>query len=261
MNHLELFSGTHSFGKVAKQHNFNVVSLDRDLDSTCPFSDYNSPHHIKEDIMKWNYKIYKPHHFHIITASPVCLWWSCLRTTWIGRKCKSIHPTDIITQEHIDNNIDKFGKPMIDKLFEIIDYFKPKYYIIENPQTGKLKHYISEKYPQYNNYNDFSYCKFSNWGYEKKTRFWHNLPNIESCLCKKDCENIIEGTKRHKINLASCRKVSDNGKIIRINTKALREKYIDYKIIKDKCSSKFERYRIPEKLIHYLFEKISFSDN
>ena len=227
MNHLELFSGTHSFGKVAKQHNFNVVSLDRDLDSTCPFSDYNSPHHIKEDIMK----------------------------------CKSIHPTDIITQEHIDNNIDKFGKPMIDKLFEIIDYFKPKYYIIENPQTGKLKHYISEKYPQYNNYNDFSYCKFSNWGYEKKTRFWHNLPNIESCLCKKDCENIIEGTKRHKINLASCRKVSDNGKIIRINTKALREKYIDYKIIKDKCSSKFERYRIPEKLIHYLFEKISFSDN
>ena len=45
MNHLELFSGTHSFGKVSKKHGFNVVSLDRDLGGSCPLgSGYISAH-------------------------------------------------------------------------------------------------------------------------------------------------------------------------------------------------------------------------
>ena len=47
MNHLELFSGTHSFGKVSSELGYNVISLDRDLNAKCPFTDYVSETHIK----------------------------------------------------------------------------------------------------------------------------------------------------------------------------------------------------------------------
>ena len=131
MNHLELFSGTHSFGKVSKGIGYNVVSLDRDLNGKCPFTEYESVNHIMEDIMTWDYKIYPKGYFKIITASPVCLWWSRLRNTWIGRKLKS-HGETIITKDILQQDIENLGIPMVEKVFEIIDYFEPAYYIIEN---------------------------------------------------------------------------------------------------------------------------------
>ena len=188
MKVLELFSGTHSIGKVAHNKGWEVVSVDRDLDGTCPFgSGYVSDTHIKEDIMTWDYKKkYKPGDFDIITASPVCLWWSHLRSCWVGRKCKKMHPTDIITKEHIQADIDRYGKPMVDKIFEIIDYFQPKHWWIENPATGRMKEYITDK-PFY----DVDYCKYSNWGYKKRTRIWTNIEGFEPKKCKMDCENVI----------------------------------------------------------------------
>jgi len=206
-------------------------------------------------------------YFDLITASPVCLWWSVLRNTWIGRKLKD-HGNKIITREILQEDIDKLGKPMVDKVFQIIEYFNPKYWIIENPQSGRMKEYIAEKYPQYNNYNDFSYCKYSDWGYEKKTRFWNNIPNLVSNTCKKDCDNIItfDKQKLHNNRMGTSKTVEDNGKIIRCNTKALREKYKDYQnlqvgnnsIISEygKIPKKLERYRIPEKLIYVLISNL-----
>ena len=269
MNHLELFSGTHSFGKVSTKYNNNVISLDRDLCGKCPFSDYdNSDFHIQEDIMSWNYKIFPPYYFDIITASPVCLWWSNLRCSWIGRKMKS-HNGKVCTKELLEKDIDLFGKPMVDKVFEIIEYFKPKYWIIENPQGGLMKHYISEKYSEYNTYHDFSYCKFSNWGYQKNTRFWNNINGLENVLCKKDCKNIItiDKQKLHYNRMGTSKTIKHNGKIIRCNTKVLREKYKNYENLQFKkkdddiysqfgTNSIYERYRIPEKLIEEIFIKM-----
>jgi len=266
MRLLELFSGTHSIGKVAKEIGIEVISVDRDLDGDCPFkSGYKSDFHIKDDIMTWDYKIYEPGDFDIITASPVCLFWSALRRTWIGRKCKSIHPTEVITKEHIQSEIDLHGKPMVDKVFEIIEYFQPKFWWIENPQTGTMKNYITEKYPEYDTYYDVSYCKYSNYGYEKKTRFWTNIKDFEPLRCNKDCENIVTINKQklHKIHMGTSKTVEDNGKIIRVNSKALREKYKDYKNLQtgknhkvgNGKTSRFERYRIPEKLIEELLER------
>ena len=199
MNHLELFSGTHSFGKVSKKYDYRSVSLDRDIGGTCPLkSGYKSEKHYKEDIMTWDYKQYPVGHFKLITASPVCMWWSALRACWVGRKLKA-HGNTIITHEILQQDIDNFGKPMVDKVIEIIEYFKPKHYIIENPRGSKMKHYIAEKYPKYNEkYNDFSYCKFSNWGYQKDTRFWTNISGLENCLCKKELQlNLLQ---EHYIN-------------------------------------------------------------
>tara|TARA_R110000796_G_C14460096_1_gene424407 strand:- start:48 stop:950 length:903 start_codon:yes stop_codon:yes gene_type:complete len=300
MNHLELFSGTHSFGKVSSKLGYNVFSLDRDLGGECPFgSGYKSKQHIFADIMTWDYKQYPKDFFKIITASPVCLWWSNLRNTWIGRKLKS-HGDKIITKELLEEDIENFGKPMVDKVFEIIDYFNPKYYIIENPQTGKMKNYINDLIPFY----DVDYCKYSNWGYKKTTRFWTNIEGLEFEPCKNDCENIVtvkteEGAihtgygtliksdtrtlhktpigdskkssnqKIHKKNMATSKKVIDNGIIINVNTAEKRTKYKDFEnIMKNKNkhnkevqdfgggNNRLERYRIPEKVIEKLFKSI-----
>jgi len=225
MKLLELFSGTHSIGKVAEKKGYSVISLDRDMSGDN--GSYSSPHHIQEDIMTWDYKTFPVDSFDIITASPVCLFWSNLRASWIGRKCKSIHPSEVITREHLEKDIDKFGKPMVDKVFEILEYFKPKFWWIENPQTGKMKHYIAEKYPQYNIFYDVDYCKYSDWGYKKRTRFWTNIEGFTPLVCKKDCKNLIDGRHRKCIGHGSLSVV------------------------------KIDKYRIPEKVIEDLFSCLS----
>ena len=240
MRLLELFSGTHSIGKVAIKQGYEVISLDRDLPAT-----------IKEDIMTWNYKIYPPKHFDVITASPVCLWWSLLRNTWIGRICKTIHPTDVVTMAMINKDIDTYGKPMVNKIIEIIKYFQPKHWWIENPQTGKMKNYIESMYPEFNTYYDVDYCKYSDWGYQKRTRFWTNIKDYKPKVCKKDCENLVEG--KHKHRMGSSKIIIDDGKKIVVNTATLRLKYKDFENIQPKMqvpkTTKTERYRIPPKLI------------
>jgi len=242
MKVLELFSGTHSIGKVCHDLGWEVVSLDRDLGNTSQFHDYRSDTHIKEDIMTWDYKkSYKIGEFDLITASPVCLWWSKLRDTWIGRKLKS-HGDKIITKEILQEDIDKYGKPMVDKVFEIIEYFKPQYWWIENPKTGKMKFYIEETYPQYNTYYDIDYCKYSDWGYQKRTRFWTNIKNFKPKICKKDCDNIltIQKSKVHSHRMG----------MSKINKE--RKKHKTDSSFVGGGSNRLFRYRIPEKFIQEL---------
>lgn len=231
MKLLELFSGTHSVGKVASESfGYEVTSLDKDLEAD-----------IKTDIMTWNYKDYDEKHFDIITASPVCLWWSHLRRSWIGRKCKSIHPTDIITADILQEDIDKLGKPMIDKVFEIIEYFKPKYWWIENPQTGKMKDYISNKYPNYNTYYDVDYCQYCDWGYKKRTRIWTNITDFTPKLCHSKCPYMTNGKHlKHAQGAGTSLKRQSEGRGVKGGT----------------C--KLERYRIPPKLIQELLDKCIF---
>ncbi len=269
MRILELFSGTHSIGKVAKKKGYEVISLDLKLDNKCCFgSDYQSDKHFQENIMTWNYKQYPTGYFKVITASPVCLYWSKLRNTWIGRKSKTINPNgEIVSKEDIQRDINLYGKPMVDKIFEIIEYFKPEYWWIENPATGKMKDYISIQYPQYNKYYDVDYCKYSNWGYKKMTRFWTNIENFQPKRCKNDCENIItiktqegaihSGTRKliksktrtiHKSPIGDHLKATENcNKVIKKkHKKTFGSKDSDQKYV-DGGSNNLERYRIPEK--------------
>ena len=271
MRLLELFSGTHSIGVVAEKMNIEVTSLDRDLGAKSKMYDYESKNHIKADIMTWDYKKdYKPGHFDIITASPVCLFWSNLRNTWIGRKSKTINPDgSIVTKEDIQRDINKYGKPMVDKCFEIIEYFKPKYWWLENPQTGLMKGYIAERWNQYNTYYDVDYCKYSDWGYMKKTRFWTNIKGFKPKICKMDCDNIVtiqpNDKKKHLVNLSNGWEIIDD-KYVLCNTKEKREKLREIKKKephrhKKRLSdigggnNRLGRYRIPALLIEELLEK------
>jgi hypothetical protein len=69
---------------------------------------------------------------------------------------------------------------------------------------------------------------------------------------------MIENGK-HKINFFGWNKmVNDGDKVVKVNTKALREKYHSFKNIQPEGSGNKleEKYRIPPLLITELFDKI-----
>lgn len=235
MRLLELFSGTGSVGKVAMKKGYEVVSLDlKNAD-------------INENILEWDYSIYDKNHFDIIWASPPCDKFSNCRSCRIGRKLKN---GVILTKEIIQDEIDKIGLPIVRKTEEIIDYFNPKLYFIENPKTGRMKDYINK--PFY----DVDYCKYSNWGYRKRTRIWTNLKGFKPKLCKYDCNNMIPNTKIHSQSVGGGKLINDNGTIKRIRHKNTRAKYKDLTNIQEyKIGGGIklnERYRIPPMLIEEL---------
>ncbi len=253
MKVLELFSGTHSIGVVCKELNYEVISLDRDLPASSKiYKDYVSENHIQTDIMTWDYKTFDTGTFDIITASPVCTWWSLLRKCCYGRVIK---PHSVpFSEELFLQDIDTYGKPMVDKVFEIIEYFKPKYWWIENPKTSQMWKYIKEIRPQYDNYKTFDYCKYSDFGYKKPTTFLSNIPNLEPKICKKDCDNMIENNLH--VNLASNTYAIINGKRKIVKDAKTRRYCKQHKIKLDKVgggNNRLERYRIPLDLIRYLF--------
>lgn len=178
MRVLELFSGTGSVTKVCNKLGYEVVSLD--------ISDKFSVPTYKCSIMDFDYKKYEPGYFDIVWASPPCATFSHIQYCWLNRGK---------TREDIQRSIDTVGVPLLRKTEEIIDYLKPRYYFIENPQTGQMKKYIDRPY------YDVDYCKYSDWGYRKRTRIWTNKIGYNNLLCTNDCDNM-DGNK-HKYHVST----------------------------------------------------------
>ena len=104
MKLLELFSGTGSVGSVAKNMGWTVVSLDlKGADINC-------------DILQWKYKKYPVKYFDMIWSSPPCIEYSIAKQTGV-RKIEE-------------------ANEIVMKTLEIIKYFKPRIWFIENPQTN-----------------------------------------------------------------------------------------------------------------------------
>jgi len=235
MRVLELFSGTGSVGKICKSKGYEVISLDlKEADINC-------------DILKWDYKIFPEGHFDIIWASPPCDTFSALRRTWIGRKLKC-HKGEVCSLELLQKDIDEIGIPILRKTEEIIDYFKPTLWFIENPKTGRMKEYVNR--PFY----DVDYCMYSDWGYKKQTRIWTNKTGFIPKICNNACENIENG--RHKVNFGGCKMIKDGDKRIQVKGFVLKEKYKDFQNVQPYLpgggNNRNERYRIPPKLIEEL---------
>ena len=219
MRVLELFSGTKSIGKVCDQLCWSSVSVDMILPA-----DHNC------DIMNFDYKQYPKDYFDIVFGSPPCTAYSNLQSCWLGRKKKDGR---IYTKEIMDADMNEADK-LVSKTLEIFEYFDCEYWFLENPQTGKLKSRdIMKDIPFY----DVSYCMYSDWGYEKRTRIWTNKKNWSNKICDKSgsCGNMIQSQQNtkalgliHSERMGTSKSIIDNGKIIRVNTAELRSKYKDY---------------------------------
>lgn len=203
---LELFSGTGSVSKVCEELGYEVISVDIS-------NQYNQPT-IMTDIMRWDYRsTYPPGHFDIIWASPPCNTFSFLNLLRL-------------TSTQIREKCEREGLPLLRKTEEIIDYFDPSLWVIENP-LGYMKDYIVNRPMKI-----CDYCRYSNWGYRKRTCIWTNHPSFQGLKCNYECNNLIEGTRKHKNSI--CDRMIDGIRMKR----------------KNKLQ---DRYRVPPLLIKQLF--------
>jgi len=214
MRVLELFKGTGSISKWIKENNYNIEVYSLDIlkkfkPTWCG------------DIMEWNYKDFDRNHFDIVWASPECKIFSQLQYTHIGHKWKD--------KEELFEEQKKHTKFIL-RTLEIIEYFNPKFWFIENPLHSRIWKHIPVK-----NYNSINvdYCMFG-FPYKKPTKILTNikLPNVR---CK---------VKRHnfQIGMNSLTHRSKSGRT-------------------DESGGALGRYRIPPKLISYLLQYINVSTN
>ena len=139
MNLLELFSGTKSVGTIAKSLGYNVISLDlKNAD-------------INTDIFEWDYKQFDRNHFDFVWSSPPC-------TEHSKAKARGIRRID-------------YANSIVFKTTEVIKFFNPKYWVIENPQTGLLKNL---EFMDEFDFKDVDYCIYG-MPYRKRTRLWNNI--------------------------------------------------------------------------------------
>ena len=136
---LDLFSGTGSVSTVLKEFGYQVVSLD--------FSaQYGAD--LTVDILDWEYWRIPPRTYEIIVASPPCTEFSVAKTRG-------------------ERKLDSALK-IVEKTLEIIQYFNPRFWWLENPRYGKL---VRMECMQEFFYWDVDYCRFGR-DFQKPTRFY-----------------------------------------------------------------------------------------
>ncbi len=160
MKIIELFSGTGEFSKIAKEQGHEVFTID------------NNPKCNPDlciDILKLKIKDlpFKPD---FIWASPPCTDYSHAKRTGVS---------------YIE-----LSNMFVIKTLSLILALNPKYWIIENPQTGTLKfQYFMSELP----FTDVSYCRYGR-TFRKQTRLWNNFNfKGKTCTCtekhKDSCGN------------------------------------------------------------------------
>ena len=201
---LELFAGTQSFSKGVKRLSdaHEAITLDM-LPLFRPT--------ICSNILSWDYRTYPSGYFDIIWASPPCTEYS---------KAKTRGERDLALADSL-----------VRRAFEIIDYFKPKVWIVENVGTGLLVNRMESIRPDILSFF-VDYCPYGK-PYRKRTILWSNhILKLKICSGPGKC-GAMEGRK----HIGSC----GNGT----------KKYNSVGI-----SSVWEKDSIPEPLIDSILQQI-----
>jgi len=208
MKVLELFAGSCSFSNVANTYGFETLTTD-----IKQFGNID----IVENLFNLDYKNlnYKPD---IIWASPPC-------TTFSVASCYHhwTAPDELGNREPKTENA-KNGLLLLEKTIEIINYFIPKYYFIENPRGLMRKMIAVKNLPRYT----VSYCQYGDTRM-KPTDIWSNL-DFGAKLCK---------------NGAPCHESAPRGSMT--GTQGLKNNY--------------ERSKIPNLLCKEIIETILHKEN
>ena len=139
----DICCGTGRVSNVWRAAGHETLTLD--LDPKCQPD-------ICTDIMTWEYTDFGLEPPDFIWCSPPCTHYSIARTK--AKTPRDLEGSDAIVQRCLD----------------IIQYWRPKYWVIENPQTGLLKtREVVKGIP----FKDVTYCSYGT-PYKKKTRLWTN---------------------------------------------------------------------------------------
>lgn len=185
---LELFCGTKSISKALHKllgNKVEIISLDIE-------SKYKPT--ICTDIMTWDYKSAFPvGYFDFVWASPPCTFYS-----------QGKHM--LRDKSNLEANRKESDK-IVQRVLDIIQYYSPRSFLVENPATGDLK---NRKVIQGIPHTDACYCRYG-YVYSKRTRFWGsanliNQLNLKVC-CKSDhCQHssiTTKGNLKHHYSIAS----------------------------------------------------------
>jgi hypothetical protein len=197
---LDLFSGTGSVKKALEALGYRVISVDNDRRWQAD---------ITVDILKWRYwEDFERHQFSLVVASPPCTEYSSAMT----RRERHLAQSD----------------KLVKKAIEIIRWFDPPKWWIENPRYGLLR---TRTFMRHLDFVDIDYCMFSTFGYRKPTRFW--IPRwmagqLEHVICNGECGNMAkdeDGSRRHRSQIGGNALVK---------------------------ATKYQAYRIPQGVVEYL---------
>ena len=162
MKVLELFAGSRSVGKIAEKLGMEVFSSD-----LIAFDGINYPISILDfDVNKVPFKP------DVIWASPPCTGFSvaAIGHHWSGGKGAYIPKTETA----------KLGIELVKKTLEIIDYFKPTYWFMENPRGVLRKLDVVKGLKK----NSVTYCQYGD-ERMKPTDIWTNSDLwIPKPMCK-----------------------------------------------------------------------------
>jgi hypothetical protein len=162
MNVLELFAGSRSIGKEAEKLGYNVFS-----------SDINNFDKIDYVISILDFDVTKvPFKPDFIWASPPCTGFSvaAIGHHWSGGKGAYIPKTDTA----------RLGIELVKKTIEIIEYFQPTYWFMENPRGVLRKLDVVKNLPR----QTVTYCQYGD-ERMKPTDIWTNsIMWVPRPMCK-----------------------------------------------------------------------------
>jgi site-specific DNA-cytosine methylase len=189
MKILELFSGTASFSKIARERGHKTFTIDFD-------KQFNPDLCI--DILDFDISMLPEEFKHpdFIWASPPCQTFSVasIYRYWENGKPK--------------NEKALRGLEIVKKTIKIIEELKPKHYIIENPR-GMLR---KQDFIQHLHRDTVTYCQYGH-TVQKPTDLWNNLNHSFRPMCKpgsschekasRSSRNGIQGINNSFSNLGS----------------------------------------------------------